>query len=121
MSNEDVLFLDVATRVRVRSDHDKELDRVNLADERIQVLGRLRLGFETFCAYACLFGIGAVSYGWISCLPTKICCTKLWTVVKKGLPTGKHVESKVACSCHWQHFELGCLGCLKLVMVDCCS
>ena len=27
----------------------------------------------------------------------------------KGLTTGKHVESKVACSCHWQPFELGFL------------
>lgn len=31
MLNEDALFLDVAARVRVWSDHDKELDRVNLA------------------------------------------------------------------------------------------
>ena len=84
LKNEDTLFLGVATHVGVRSDHDKELDRVNLAHERIQVLGHLRLGFENFCAYVRLFGMSAVSYGWISRLPTKTCCNKLWTAVKKG-------------------------------------
>ncbi len=88
MLKNDALFLGVATGVGVRSDHDKEIDRVNLAQDEFN----LRLGFETFCTYARLFGMSAVSYGWISRLPTKTCCNKLWRAVgQKGPPTRENV------------------------------
>lgn len=84
LKNEDTLFLGVAMHVGVRPDHDKELDEVNLAHERIQVLGHLRLGFENLCAYVRLFGMSAVSYGWISRLPTKLVVTNFGQRSKKA-------------------------------------